>query len=86
MYKNASHSLRGDIIFVISDVKEGVQKTLAESMEINGEYLPQIIITDNVGGNINQQVQLGNNLANGMYLLNLRSATETSVFHFVIEQ
>ncbi len=37
-------------------------------------------------GKINEQVSLSNSLANGMYIVNLRSATENSVFHMVIEQ
>lgn len=35
---------------------------------------------------INEEVSVGNNLANGMYLLNVRSATENNVFHFMIQQ
>ncbi len=38
------------------------------------------------GGNVDQHIQLGSNLPNGMYLLNLRAGTENIVFHFVIEQ
>ncbi len=37
-------------------------------------------------GNIDEHIQLGNNLPNGMYILDLRSGTEKTVFHFVIEQ
>ena len=37
-------------------------------------------------GEINEQVVLNNTLANGMYLLNLHSANEHHVFHFVIER
>ena len=37
-------------------------------------------------GVINEQVQLGGNLANGMYVLSVRSGSENNVFHFVIEQ
>jgi len=37
-------------------------------------------------GEINEKIQLTGNLANGMYLLNLQSASENRVFHFVIEQ
>jgi hypothetical protein len=58
------------------------------SMEISN-MLGQVVYKNKVmaqGGNINEQVQLGNTLANGMYLLNLRSGTETRVFHFVVEQ
>ncbi len=37
-------------------------------------------------GNINERVTLGNNLAAGIYLLNLRSADNNEVIHFVIEK
>ncbi len=38
------------------------------------------------GGNIDQHIQLGSNLPNGMYLLNLRAGDNNMVFHFVIAQ
>ncbi len=37
-------------------------------------------------GSINEQVQINNNLANGMYILTLRSGSEVSVINMVIEQ
>jgi hypothetical protein len=37
-------------------------------------------------GNIDQRISLGNNVANGMYLLNLRSGSANTVFHIVVEQ
>ncbi len=37
-------------------------------------------------GVINEQIQLTNNLANGMYMLNLQSGEDRKVFHFVLEQ
>jgi PKD repeat protein len=37
-------------------------------------------------GKINEQVQLLNMLANGMYILNMRTEHESKVFHFVVEQ
>ena len=37
-------------------------------------------------GKLNEQIQLGSKLANGMYLLNLKSGSDNKVFHFVIEQ
>ncbi len=37
-------------------------------------------------GKLDTQVQLGGNLANGMYILTLRTDTEQKVFHFVMEQ
>ena len=38
------------------------------------------------GGVINEQVTLSNDLANGMYLLNVNNEAEHAVFHFVIEK
>ncbi len=38
------------------------------------------------GGRVNEQVTLGSNIANGMYMLNLRTATGNKVFHMVVEQ
>ncbi|MBX2907868.1 MAG: Ig-like domain-containing protein [Taibaiella sp.] len=37
-------------------------------------------------GRIESRITLENNLANGMYLLTLRTGTEQKVFHFVMEQ
>ena len=51
--------------------------------------LGQSVYTNNVktpGGNIMEHIKLRNTLANGMYLLNIRSGAATSVFHIVIEQ
>jgi hypothetical protein len=51
--------------------------------------LGQVVYTNKVkavGGNIATDVKLGGNLTNGMYILNLRSGTQTSTFHFVIAE
>ena len=37
-------------------------------------------------GKLDEHINLGGNLANGMYILNLRAGDENAVFHFVIEQ
>jgi trimeric autotransporter adhesin len=37
-------------------------------------------------GRINEQVTLGGNLANGMYLLNLRTANDSKEFHMVLKK
>jgi len=37
-------------------------------------------------GEIDEQIQLGGNIANGMYMVNLRSGGANKVFHMVIEQ
>ncbi len=42
------------------------------------------VVTKN--GVIDEQIQLSGSNANGMYLLNLRSGTHNTVFHFVVEQ
>ena len=58
------------------------------SVEITN-MIGQVIYRNNIitkNGNIEEQIQLGSNLANGMYLLNLRSATQKALFHFVVEQ
>ena len=38
------------------------------------------------GGKLNEMVKLNSNIANGMYVLTLRSVSENRVFHLVIEQ
>lgn len=51
--------------------------------------LGQVIYTSKVmshNGEISTTIQLGTNLANGMYILNMRSESENKVFHIVIEQ
>ncbi len=51
--------------------------------------LGQVVYNQKVtvhNGELNEHIQLGNSLANGMYILNLKSATENTVFHFVVEQ
>lgn len=58
------------------------------SLEITN-MLGQVVYANKVmayGGNIDQRIELGNALANGMYLFSLRSGTQNTVIHFVIEQ
>ena len=37
-------------------------------------------------GVLNTTVQTGNNLANGMYMLNITLGAERKAFHFVVKQ
>jgi len=37
-------------------------------------------------GVINEKIQLSSSVANGMYILNLQSGVQNTVFHMVIEQ
>ena len=58
------------------------------SVEITN-MLGQVIYTNKLmthGGIINEKVQLNGTVANGMYVLSLRSATANDVFHVVVEQ
>jgi hypothetical protein len=53
------------------------------------DMLGQVIYQNKIltqGGNINEQIQLSRSLANGMYIVSLRSATDNKVFHVVIEE
>jgi len=38
------------------------------------------------GGKLDEHVSLGKNLANGMYMLTVRSESESQIFHIVVEQ
>ncbi len=58
------------------------------SLEIT-DMLGQIVYENKVktqGGKINEPILLANGLANGVYLLSLKSDSDNKVFHFVIEQ
>jgi len=51
--------------------------------------LGQVLYNNKVmvqNGNVDQHIQLDNNLANGMYILSLRSGGQNTVFHFVVQQ
>jgi hypothetical protein len=66
----------------------GVTNDEEVSLELT-DLLGQVVYKNKVltrGGNINEQVTLGKSLANGMYLLSIRSAAENMVFHVAIEQ
>jgi len=53
------------------------------------DMIGQVVYSNKVmthGGNIDEHIRLNSSLANGMYILNLRSGSENTVFHFVIEK
>jgi uncharacterized protein YjdB len=60
--------------------------------EVNIEVtnmMGQVVYKNHVmahGGSIDERVHLNNALANGMYMLNLRSGSESKILHFVVEQ
>jgi uncharacterized protein YjdB len=58
------------------------------TMEVTN-MLGQVVFSGKVNarnGKVNEQIQLNNTLANGMYMLNMRTANDAQVFHFVMEQ
>jgi hypothetical protein len=58
------------------------------SLEITN-MLGQVVYRANAevrNGELNERIELGNGIANGMYILNLRTGTGQKVFHIVIEQ
>ncbi len=58
------------------------------SIEVTN-VLGQVIYTSKViahNGVIDEKVQMNSGLANGMYMVNVQSATESKVFHMVVEQ
>ena len=58
------------------------------TMEVT-DILGQVVYKNKVlvhNGIIDQNVQLSTTLANGMYMMNLRSGSDSKVIHFVIEQ
>jgi hypothetical protein len=53
------------------------------------DLLGQVVYSSNVtakNGMLHERIQLSKTIANGMYLLNVRSAEGSRVFHVVIEQ
>jgi uncharacterized protein YjdB len=53
------------------------------------DMLGQVVYRSNevaLAGRLNIAIQLDKSLANGMYLLNVRSETESKVFHFVVSK
>jgi hypothetical protein len=53
------------------------------------DMLGQVVYRGNTiarGGVIDTRIQLGNTLANGMYMLNMGVGAERKAFHFVVKQ
>ncbi len=71
-------------------IKGSLATTTDEDLAVEiTDMLGQVIYRNKFrsdNGKVNQQIDLGNNLANGMYILNLSSGTDNKSFHFVIER
>jgi len=67
----------------IGNSPDGLVTIEVTSMLGQSVYKKQVITQDN---KLNQDVQLSNTTANGMYLLSIRSGVDVKVFHIVVEQ
>jgi uncharacterized protein YjdB len=56
-----------------------------EVTDVLGQVIYKNVVTAH-SGKINETISLSNTLANGMYMLNMHTAAENKVFHFVIEK
>ena len=69
---------------------KGTWGTVDEDITVEvTNMIGQVVFSGKVhaqNGKVNEQVQLNGSLANGMYMFNMRTATDTKVFHFVMEQ
>ncbi len=90
-------STGNDAIILVPNPNKGIftlKGSLANTMEQEvtieiTNMLGQVIYNGKAAvhnGDIDEKIQLGNNTANGMYLLNLRTASGNKVFHMVVEQ
>ncbi len=71
-------------MFVLKGSIEGSDAAV-EVVNMTGQIIYRRNITS-ADGIINQQIELPPNLANSMYLLNLRTGAGSMLFHFVLEQ
>jgi hypothetical protein len=71
-------------------VKGTIGNTVSNELNMDvTDMLGQIVYSAKVtakNGVIDEKVQINNTLANGMYILNLRSETSSKAFHFVLQQ
>ena len=89
--------LPGGSIVLIPNPNEG-EFTIKGNLEVITDSEVEIEVLDMLGqvvykgstgaisGRINERVKLSNTLANGMYLMNIRTTNEQHVLHFVVER
>ena len=72
------------------NIKGSLATTTDEDLAVEvTDMLGQVIYKKQIrsdNGKVNQQIDLGNNLANGMYILNISGGNENKSFHFVVER
>jgi len=73
-------------VFTVSGtIGEGSEEVSLEVTDMLGQVVYRGT-TQVTGGKLNAGISLGGNLANGMYLLNLHTATSNASLHFVVKQ
>ena len=76
---------KGDFTIIGKTSSSSDEDVFLEITELLGQGVVRSkILSDD--GNIQQRVQLSSSIANGIYLLNLRSGNSNNVFRFVVEQ
>ena len=87
----------GSAIRVLPNPNKG-EFTISGTTGSGTDETVSLVITDMLGqqvyksnviarnGQLNERISLGSSVANGMYMLSLRSGTDNEVFHIVIEQ
>lgn len=75
---NGSLVVHGDVPGMNEEVVIEISNVLGQVI-----YRKPVVISNGV---LDENVQLSNTLANGMYMLNLKTSAENKVFHFVLEK
>lgn len=71
--------------FVLSGTTGNDDALSVEMTDLIGQVVYRSVVMPK-NGVINERVQVGNSVANGMYILNLRSGSDNKVFHVVVER
>jgi hypothetical protein len=72
--------------FVVSGVVGGAtEEVVLEVTNVLGQVLHRSVERVQ-GGKVTAELNLGNGLANGMYLMNVTAGTERTSIHFVVKQ
>jgi hypothetical protein len=64
---------------------DGNKELVAEVTDMLGQVVYRGTVMSR-NGSVNERIQISNTLANGMYILSLRTETDTKTFHFVMQQ
>jgi hypothetical protein len=76
---------KGDFTVKGSLVNKADEEVTMELTDVLGQVVYKSKVMSR-GGVLDEQIHLSSTVANGMYVLSLKTATENKVFHVVIEQ